>query len=222
MTLQRGTDFDDVVFGISLGSISYLCQELLEADPKWQAMVDKVETTRTMAFQAWLNKSLQELGWNDKSPIMDAYVEPMDTWADMSQLIGREDYPPSDNVANIAYFCGPMEGGTPPASETGTPEGALKIVENISNNCTIANLQVDRRGSRELAQHAEKLGFLRFWHVPISKTLGHLLLCHLDSYKACPFGCQRPPAAKPFAFLPSETLFLSETPLCCLRALMNP
>ena len=80
-------------------------------------MVDKVETTRTMAFQAWLSKDLNNLGWTDESPVMDAYVEPMDTWADMSELIVREAYPPSSNVRNISYFCGPMEGGIPPPAK---------------------------------------------------------------------------------------------------------
>jgi uncharacterized protein with NAD-binding domain and iron-sulfur cluster len=134
ITLQREKDFDDIVFGISLGSVPYLCKELLAADAKWQTMVDKVETTRTMAFQAWINKDLNELGWNDKSAIMDAYVEPMDTWADMSQLIAREAYPESANIKNISYFCGPMEGGIPPQSEIDTPGNALKIVANISRS----------------------------------------------------------------------------------------
>jgi len=132
ITLQSETDFDDVVFGISLASVPYLCRELL-TDPKWQAMANKVETTRTMAFQVWMNKNLQELGWNDESPIMDAFVEPMDTWADMSQLIGSENYPAGE-VKNISYFCGPMQGGIPPHSETETPERALQLVTDISQN----------------------------------------------------------------------------------------
>ena len=132
ITLQSETDFDDVVFGISLASVPYLCRELL-TDPKWQAMANKVETTRTMAFQVWMNKNLQELGWNDESPIMDAFVEPMDTWADMSQLIGSENYPVGE-VKNISYFCGPMQGGIPPHSETETPERALQLVTDISQN----------------------------------------------------------------------------------------
>ena len=133
LTLKAGEHFDDVVFGISLASIPYLCGELLKCDEDWRAMVRAVETTRTMAFQAWLNKDLKELGWDDQSPVMDAYVEPMDTWADMSELIGREDYPSASNVRNISYFCGPMEGGIPPPSETKTPQDALKVVKEISN-----------------------------------------------------------------------------------------
>ena len=133
MTLRVGEHFDDVVFGISLASIPYLCEELIRCDGKWRAMVDNVETTRTMAFQAWMNKDLKELGWDGKSPVMDAYVEPMDTWADMSELIGREAYPPSSNIRSISYFCGPMEGGIPPQSETETPQRALEVVKRISD-----------------------------------------------------------------------------------------
>jgi uncharacterized protein with NAD-binding domain and iron-sulfur cluster len=133
ITLRAGEHFDDVVFGISLGSIPHLCGELLESNEKWRAMVNDVETTRTVAFQAWLNKDLRQLGWEDKSPIMDAYVEPMDTWADMSELIEREAHPPSLNVRNISYFCGPMEGGIPPPSETDTPRKALEVVKEISD-----------------------------------------------------------------------------------------
>ena len=133
LTLRAGEHFDDVVFGISLASIPYLCGELLSCDGNWRAMVDKVETTRTMAFQAWMNKDLKELGWDGESPLMDAYVEPMDTWADMSELIGREAYPPSSNIRSISYFCGPMEGGIPPPSETHAPEQALEIVKQISD-----------------------------------------------------------------------------------------
>ena len=133
LTLRAGEHFDDVVFGISLASIPYLCEELLNCNGKWRAMVDNVETTRTMAFQAWMNKDLKELGWDGESPIMDAYVEPMDTWADMSELIGREAYPPSSNIRSISYFCGPMEGGIPPQSETDAPKQALEIVKQISD-----------------------------------------------------------------------------------------
>ncbi len=132
-TLRVGEDFDEVVFGISLAGVPYVCQELLSANECWRAMVDHVETTRTMAFQAWLSKDLNKLGWTDESPVMDAYVEPMDTWADMSELIVREAFPPSSNVRNISYFCGPMEGGIPPAGETDTPRKALELVRQISD-----------------------------------------------------------------------------------------
>lgn len=132
ITLQVGKDFDDVVFGISLGSIPYVCKELL-VKKEWKDMVENLLSVRTMAFQTWMNKDLKELGWNDQSPVMDAYVDPMNTWADMSQLIDKETWPASANIRNVSYFCGPMEGGIPPQSETWTPEEALKVVKEASD-----------------------------------------------------------------------------------------
>ena len=82
-----------------------------------------------MAFQVWLNKDLKGLGWEQESPVMDAFIDPLNTWADMSQVIDKEDWPSKDYIKNISYFCGPMEGGIPPRSEADTPEKAIKIVE---------------------------------------------------------------------------------------------
>jgi uncharacterized protein with NAD-binding domain and iron-sulfur cluster len=127
-TLEVGKDFDDIIFGISMGSIPYLCSELVASNIAWQNMVANIKTVRTMAFQTWMNKDLQQLGWDDQSPIMDAYVDPMNTWADMSQLIPRETWPQSANVRNVSYFCGAMEGGIPSPSETDTPQIALNTV----------------------------------------------------------------------------------------------
>ena len=39
VTLKAGNDFDVVVFGISLASISYLCAELVAASDAWSEMV---------------------------------------------------------------------------------------------------------------------------------------------------------------------------------------
>jgi uncharacterized protein with NAD-binding domain and iron-sulfur cluster len=131
-TLEVGKDFDEVIFGISLGSVPFLCKELIQANDAWKNMVSNLKTVRTMAFQTWMNKNLEELGWNAQSPVMDAYVDPMNTWADMSQLIVRENYPESANIRNVSYFCGPMEGNIPPQSETSTPDLALATVKAAS------------------------------------------------------------------------------------------
>ena len=106
--------------------------EVGQRQPGLQKMVAKVATVRTMAFQSWMNKSLADLGWRDQSPVMDAYVEPMNTWADMSQLIVRENWPASSNIRNIAYFCGPMEGWIP--LKTDEPEIGMVTVQEASNH----------------------------------------------------------------------------------------
>lgn len=132
ISLKRGEDFDVCVFGISLGSVPYLCGELIEESDRWSAMVKNVLTVRTMAFQAWMNRDLEGLGWDKPSPIMDAFVDPLNTWADMSQLIVREDMGP--DCKNIAYFCGPMVGGIPAPIHHDLPELMLKEVEGYSDD----------------------------------------------------------------------------------------
>jgi len=117
-TLKRGVDFDLVVNGISLGAVPYICPELVAANPKWKLMVDHVKVVRTQAFQLWLHKTASEMGWNpgpQQAPVLTAFVEPYDTWADMRHLIVRESWQPGDNCRDIAYFCNAMDEDAPPA-----------------------------------------------------------------------------------------------------------
>ncbi len=104
-TLRLGTDFDLVVYGISLGAHKYLCQELIAANDGWRDMVEHCETVRTQGLQLWMNKNLQDSGWPNARGIGCSWVEPFDTWSDMSHLIPRETWPESSNVQQIAYFC---------------------------------------------------------------------------------------------------------------------
>ncbi len=110
VTLSRGADFDLVVLGISIGALPALCGDLIARKPAWQQMIEAVETNRTQAFQVWLTPTVAQLGWrwSQQPPVVGGYVEPLDTWADMSQLIEREDWPAEYPVGNISYFCGPM------------------------------------------------------------------------------------------------------------------
>jgi uncharacterized protein with NAD-binding domain and iron-sulfur cluster len=130
-TLTRGEDFDDVVLGISIGSFPYMAKELIDNNPRFKAMVDNVGTVRTMSAQFWFDRNLADMGWTQPSPVMASYVEPLNTWADMTQLIPVEDHP-EGSVGNIAYLTGPMEGGIPPASKHDEPALAHEKVRQTS------------------------------------------------------------------------------------------
>jgi uncharacterized protein with NAD-binding domain and iron-sulfur cluster len=104
--LQRGTDFDQVVLAIPLGALPGHCAELINANPKFAAMVQNVGTVATQSFQLWLNRDQHQLGWRGSEPaILDSY---RDSYADFSQLIPRESHPPG-TVQNIAYLCKTLE-----------------------------------------------------------------------------------------------------------------
>jgi uncharacterized protein with NAD-binding domain and iron-sulfur cluster len=108
VTLKAGEDFDRVIFGISLGAVPYLCQELVADSQRWRDMVDNVQTVQTQAFQVWLSADATNLGWKMQQADLSSYVTPFDTWADMRQLIVREQWPRGLRPRNIGYFCSVM------------------------------------------------------------------------------------------------------------------
>ena len=116
LVLRRGQDFDDVVLGISIAALPRITGELMTRLPRYKQMIDGIETIRTQAMQLWFDTDLAGLGWTDppgarcaatSAPIAGSYPESLDTWADMSHLIGRESWP-DGTVKNIAYFCGQL------------------------------------------------------------------------------------------------------------------
>lgn len=129
--LQKGVDFDQVVLGISIASFPYVCPELLEASSKWKDMCAQVKTVGTMSMQWWLKPELKDLGWDDKSVVLDGYQDPMNTWADMSFLLAQETWSGEDAPKNLAYFCGAMEGDIPDRSEVDYPQKAYDAVKAV-------------------------------------------------------------------------------------------
>ena len=124
--LEQGRDFDLVILGASLGSLHYLTPELAAASTRWNAMLKNLPTVATQAAQFWCTKTPEELGWNalvaahnsgdqgDLRTVITSFAEPLDTWADMSDLLTREDWP-ADGPTAIAYFCSPaQDAGTGP------------------------------------------------------------------------------------------------------------
>ena len=106
--LEHGKDFDKVVLAISLGAFEDICEELIKAHGRWLDMVRTVKTVRTQSFQLWLDRDLKELGWDRPGPLSTAYVEPIDTWAEMNQTLPAENWPEGQEPKLVAYFCGVM------------------------------------------------------------------------------------------------------------------
>lgn len=138
-TLKKGEDFDRVVFGISVGSIPQLCPKLLDQSPKLKTMVDNIQTVVTQAYQVWMNKDLDQLGWTDQpdgqQPVLSAFVDPYDTWAPMDQLLCRESWPTDDQPKNVSYFCSAMPvDHFPPPSDHEFPERYKEIAKQNAKN----------------------------------------------------------------------------------------
>lgn len=134
ISLERGKDFDEVVLGISLGALPYIAGDLIDADPAWREMIERVKTTATQAMQLWLKPDTAKLGWPHGDTILTAYADDMNTWADMTHLAGVEDWPEGQAPGSIAYFCGPLPdpADIPLFSDTGFPERARAQVRSNS------------------------------------------------------------------------------------------
>jgi hypothetical protein len=68
-------------------------------------MVANLQTIKTQGLQLWLNQTAARLGWSRPRGILCGYVEPFDTWSDMTPLLPLESWQPADDVQQCAYFC---------------------------------------------------------------------------------------------------------------------
>jgi uncharacterized protein with NAD-binding domain and iron-sulfur cluster len=101
--LRVGQDFDLVVLAVGGGAVKYVCKEFIERDPRWREMVERVKSVPTQAFQIWMNAGMRELGWDEPPINISGFVEPFDTWADMTHLSTEESWPKPPQ--SIAYLC---------------------------------------------------------------------------------------------------------------------
>jgi uncharacterized protein with NAD-binding domain and iron-sulfur cluster len=112
--LSRGAadGFDLVVFGLPISCVPDVAHDLVELSPRWKRAVDYLRTVPTQAMQLWLKQPASKLAEVDDGIVVSGYVEPFDTWADMSQLPVREKV---NGSATVAYFCNVLADAPPPA-----------------------------------------------------------------------------------------------------------
>ena len=131
-TLRLGEHFDQVVVGVSIAALKQIAVDLMAASSALQSSVERVQTVQTQALQLWLTVNTRSLGWRSPSgvregPVLGAFYEPIDTWADMSDLLRREAWPDNHRPQGIAYFCGPFPDAAhiPPFSDHAFPAREL-------------------------------------------------------------------------------------------------
>lgn len=132
--LKKGVDFDKVVFGISVGSLTALCPQLLAQSPKLRTTSEKVQTVATQAYQVWLNKDLAQMGWTyqpqGQQPVLSGFTEPYDTWAPMDQLLCRENWPAPIDPKNVSYFCSALPVASyPPVTDHEFPARMAQVAK---------------------------------------------------------------------------------------------
>lgn len=170
LTLEVGRDFDFVILGIGLGAIPHVAPELVARSGRVREMVARVGTVATQAFQVWMSAGMRSLGWHGGRTTVSAFVEPFDTWADMSHLLSRERWPRAPKDSNnapprsIAYFCSvlPEGPGGLDARREEVRQGALEFLRRDVR--ALWPRAVDKRGRFrwDLLAGSEESGEARF------------------------------------------------------------
>ena len=130
--LEKGTDFDEIIFGIPVAGIPYVASEIVESHLPWKNMVDHLKTVRTQAFQAWFDvpKSVLETPGEGQA-LMVTYHASLNTVSDMTFLIEHEGWDPEDNPypSALYYTCGPMFDPHPPHSSPSGPKQSCEEMD---------------------------------------------------------------------------------------------
>ena len=129
--LARGTDFDNVVLAISLGTLRPpntepgMCDELIAASGKFKQFVE-IPIVPTMSLQLWCDVTTAVLGWDMAKPAAVAGPGPLSVWSDMSHVLAFE---PSlaPKPKSLHYLCGTYRTllFKEPSTNAGVPAQAL-------------------------------------------------------------------------------------------------
>ena len=129
--LHKGTDFDLIVLGISIGALGPICQQLIERRSEWRSMIEAVDTVATQAMQLWLQPGLSALGWPFPPSLVVNYEEPAPNWLDASHVIAHECLP-ATRIGSVAYFCAALEDAAviPPPGPNSFPGDQRQLVRH--------------------------------------------------------------------------------------------
>lgn len=111
--LRRGEDYDELVLAVPVGMVGEVAAEVVERRPEWRAMVERLGTVATQAFQVWLRPDEPSLGWPQQGVTVSGYVSPFETWASMPQTLWAEAWPEGDRPGTVAYFCNALDASWP-------------------------------------------------------------------------------------------------------------
>lgn len=132
-TLRRGVDFDEVVLGIPPTAFPHIASEMMEASERFKRMVYAQDSSPTCAVQLWFDDDRCTLGAPDEPVITTAYIDPINTWSDMTHLIKCEEWGDQPDPKFCAYFCGPYNAPAhfPDYSDHGFPQRELDRFKEI-------------------------------------------------------------------------------------------
>lgn len=109
-----------VVNAMPISVLPRVASGLLHRFPAWAASTSRVQTVATQGLQIWHQRSTQQLGWEaiaadavhhrpsgseSAGSTVGGFVEPFDTWADLTLTEELEQSDQSCRVGLVSYFC---------------------------------------------------------------------------------------------------------------------
>jgi uncharacterized protein with NAD-binding domain and iron-sulfur cluster len=121
--LRQGHEFDTVVLAIPLGAFKKLnaapgpCDELIEASKTFRMMTETATLVPSISVQVWCSVDTCGLGpprlpsgaAGPVKTVLSTGPDPLDIWADMSQVTKYEAWNPSAGPKSLQYLCGVIE-----------------------------------------------------------------------------------------------------------------
>jgi uncharacterized protein with NAD-binding domain and iron-sulfur cluster len=110
-TLKADEDYDWLILAASAAALPPMCREILadEGNPRFKNMLAHTNTVMTQAFQTWCNRTVEQMGWKHPGTVASCFIEPLDTYCDMTDLVCRESWTDDDDVRSLGFFCGVLE-----------------------------------------------------------------------------------------------------------------
>jgi uncharacterized protein with NAD-binding domain and iron-sulfur cluster len=132
--ISAGEHFEEVLLGISVEELKTICGDLAERRPHWADLLAKLRTVQTMSVQLWTTRTTVQLGWQQGVVPTDAAPEPLDVWADRTEVLPLESWSDTPPLG-LQYLCGPFPSLTTaeePTKDAELPEMARREVRRIT------------------------------------------------------------------------------------------
>lgn len=107
--IEHGSDFDEVILALPLGALvrpsDAICAEWFDAVPAAREAAQSINLQSSLAAQLWLRKDLRDHGWPAKASVV-GWGEDYSIFCDMTPIIAREGFDPTDAPKSSVYLCG--------------------------------------------------------------------------------------------------------------------
>ena len=132
IVLERGKDFDDIVLGISIAALPYVCPGVIASSQKWKDATNRIKTVRTQGLQLWLSKPSSVMGFPFLgAPIASWHYDDassLNVWGDLTELLPFEGWPVNPYPLNLAYYTSPMADDPLPPAATPPPVPGVAVL----------------------------------------------------------------------------------------------